>query len=179
MSTAYGTIQVNLMHGVGVNNTVWSRIAEIKDFPDLQGIMDVIDITTTFDREYLYNDGIKQNNQKAFTCNYNDSDYRIIKSLEGIEIPIAIWFGVTFDEDINTPDGSLGKFVGRGYVNVYVDGSEINEVVDMTVVVTLSYGFHEAWDPILVEWTTNTGETIQDSNGNVMYFDISHGGNQR
>lgn len=178
MSEAFSTVQVNLMHGVGSSGTVWSRLAEIKDFPDLQGIMEGIDKTTTFNTEYTYHDGIKTNEQKSFTCNYNESDFNAIHSLEGVEIPIAIWFGITTD-GYNTPDGSLGKFVGRGYVNVYINGEGVNEVVDMTVTVTLSYGFIEAWDPILVPWTTNDVDTVTDNAGNIMYFDISHGGNSR
>lgn len=178
MSEALGTLQVSLMHGVGSSGMVWSQLAEIKDFPDLQGIIEGIDKTTMYDAEYTYHDGIKTNDQKSFTCNYNESDFNIISSLEGREISIAIWFGVTTD-GYRTPDGSLGKFVGRGYVNVYINDDGVNEVVDMTVVVTLSFGFIEAWDPILVPWTTNTGDTITDNDGNIMYFDISHGGNNR
>jgi hypothetical protein len=167
------------MRGVGTNSLVWSRIAEIKDFPDIQGMMEGIDKTTTFDNWYLYQEGIKTNEQRSFACNYNESDFRAIQALEGMEIPIAVWFGVSFGDGINTPDGSLGKFVGRGYVNVYVNGSGVDEVVDMTIVITMTQSFVEAWDPLLLEWTTNTGEVMQDNNGNVMYFDISHGGSKR
>jgi hypothetical protein len=40
-----------------------------------------------------------------------------------------------------TPDGSAGKFEGKGYIDVFVAGAGVNEVVNMTVTLTMTQNF--------------------------------------
>ena len=141
MSTAISTFQANLMKGSGSGTLTWSQLVEIKDFPDLWGAPEALDKTTTSDPMYTYIEGIKTNEQKSFTCNYNATDYATIKALEGIETPVAIWFGASKSGSTYTPDGSLGKFAGKAFINVYINGGAVNEVVNMTVTLTMTEGF--------------------------------------
>ena len=141
MSQAISTFQTNLMAGSGTGTITWSQLAEIKDFPDLWGAPEALDKTTTSDPMYTYIEGIKTNEQKSFTCNYNAADYAKIKALEGTEIPVAIWFGASKSGNVYTPDGSLGKFEGKAFINVYINGGAVNEVVNMTVTLTMTEGF--------------------------------------
>ena len=144
MSQAISSFQANLMHGTGSGTLTWTRLVEIKDFPDLIGQPEALEKTTTADAQRTYIEGILGNDQKTFTCNYNPTDYATIAALEGQIIDLAVWFGATKSGTTYTPDGSMGKFEGKGYVRAGIPGKGINEVVDMTVTVTLTEGFVKA-----------------------------------
>ena len=144
MSQAISTFQANLMQGTGSGTLTWSRLVEIKDFPDLWGPPEALEKTTTADAMRTYIEGIYGNDQKTFTCNYNSTDFATLQALKGSEINLAMWFGASESGGVYTPDGSNGKFVGKGYVSVSIPGKGINEVVDMQVTVTLTEGFHKA-----------------------------------
>ena len=141
MSQAINTFQVNLMKGTGTGTITWTRLVEIKDFPDLIGQPEALEKTTTSDPQRTYIEGILGNDQKTFTCNYNPTDYATIEALEGQIVDLAVWFGATKSGTTYTPDGSMGKFQGKGYVRAGIPGKGVNEVVDMTVTVTLTEGF--------------------------------------
>lgn len=141
MSQAINTFQCNLMTGSGTGTLTWEQLVEIKDFPDLWGAPEALDKTTLSDPQYTYIEGIKTNEQKSFTCNYNATDFAKIKALEGVDTPVAIWFGASESGGVYTPDGSLGKFEGSAYINAYINGGSVNEVVNMTVTLTMTKGF--------------------------------------
>ena len=63
------------------------------------------------------------------TTNYSKAEYKKIKALEGTEQDLSIWLG-------NDGLGSEGKFTGKGKISVYVNESEVNSVIEATVVVT-------------------------------------------
>lgn len=140
MSTAISTFQANLMYKAASASS-YSLLVEIKDFPDLWSAPEALDKTTTADPMFTYIEGIKGNEQKTFTCNYNATDFAKVKALEGVETEVAIWFGATKSGTTYTPDGSYGKFEGKGYLSVYVNGAGVNEVVNMTVTLTMTEGF--------------------------------------
>ena len=141
MSQAISSFQANLMVGTGSGTLTWSRLVEIKDFPDLIGQPEALEKTTTADAQRTYIEGILGNDQKTFTCNYNPTDYATIAALEGTEQNLAVWFGASKSGTTYTPNGSYGKFSGKGYVRAGIPGKGVNEVVDMTVTVTLTEGF--------------------------------------
>lgn len=141
MSQAINTFQASLMQGTGSGTLTWTQLIEIKDFPDLIGTVEALEKTTTSDAQRTYIEGIIGNEQKSFTCNYNPTDYATIKGLEGQELNLAVWFGYTQSGSTYTPDGSMGKFQGKGYVRAGIPGKSVNEVVDMTVTLTMTEGF--------------------------------------
>lgn len=144
MSQAINTFQVSLMQGTGSGTLTWQQLVEIKDFPDLIGQPEALEKTTLSDAQRTYIEGILGNDQKTFTCNYNTTDYATIAALEGQEINVAVWFGYAQSGSTYTPDGSLGKFEGKGYVRAGIPGKGVNEVVDMTVTLTMTEGFVKA-----------------------------------
>ena len=143
MSNAISSFQANLMVGTpGSGSSItWSRLVEIKDFPDLSSAPEALEKTTTADPPRTFIEGITGNDQKTFSCNYNATDYATLTALKGVEKDVAIWFGASETNGVYTPDGHLGKFKGKGLISVFVNGAGINEVVNMTVSLTMTQGF--------------------------------------
>ena len=102
---------------------------------------EALETTTTSDAARTYIPGIENTEQKTFNCNYNPTDYGTLVALKGQEINVAMWFGATVSGSTYTPDGSMGKFSGKGYLDVFVAGAGVNEVVNMTVTLTMTQNF--------------------------------------
>ena len=144
MSQAINTFRAYLMKGTGTGTPTWSKLVDIKDFPDLGAAPEPLETTTTSDPARTYIPGIENTEQKTFTCNYNPTDYATLAALKDTEIDVAMWFGASEAGGVYTPDGNMGKFVGKGYIDVFVAGGGINEVVNMTVTLTMTKNFVKA-----------------------------------
>lgn len=120
------------------NSSSYEKLIDIKDFPDIMGAPENLDTTTLSDNMRTYIPGIKSVDTMEFTANYTKEDFNTLAALEGSEIEMAVWFGGTESDGVVTPTGSDGKFTFKAYVNVYVVGTGVNEVVSMKVVVTPS-----------------------------------------
>lgn len=142
--SAISTFKTYLMKGTGSGTITWSKLVDIKDFPDLGAAPEPIEVTSLSDPARAYIEGIENSEQKSFTCNYDATAYGTIAALKGTECDIAVWFGATESNGVYTPDGSSGKFEGRGFLSVYVNGGGVNEPVNMTVTATMTKGFVKA-----------------------------------
>lgn len=129
------------MHGTGTGTLTWSKLVDIKDFPDLGAAPEPLETTTLSDFARTYIPGIENSEQKTFTCNYTPDDYATLIALKGEVQDVAVWFGGTEAGGVATPDGSMGKFTGKGYIDVFVAGAGVNEVVNMTVTLTMTQNF--------------------------------------
>lgn len=129
------------MHGTGSGTLSWTKLVDIKDFPDLGAAPEQIETTTLSDFGRTYIPGIENTEQKTLTCNYNSTDFATLDNLKGSVQNVAIWFGGTESGGVVTPDGSDGKFTGKAYINVFVAGAGVNEVVNMTVTLTMTENF--------------------------------------
>ena len=132
------------MQGTGTTTLTWAKLVDIKDFPDLGAAPEPIETTTLSDFARTYIPGIENTEQKTFTCNYTATDYATLAALKGTEVNVAIWFGGTESQGVVMPDGSAGKFEGKGYIDVFVAGAGVNEVVNMTVTLTMTQNFVKA-----------------------------------
>ena len=144
MSDAISTFKTYLMQGTGSGTLTWAKIVDIKDFSDLGAAPEPIETTTLSDPARTYIPGIENTEQKTFTCNYNATDYATVVALKGQELNLAVWFGASESGGVYTPDGTLGKFEGKGYLDVYVNGGGVNEPVNMTVTATMTKNFVKA-----------------------------------
>ena len=137
---AISTYKVFLMKGVTAEGTTtWSKLIDIKDFPDLGGSPELLETTTLSDKMQTYIPGIQSLDALEFTANYTKADYTSLKALEGTEADFAVWFGGTESAGgVVTPDGSNGKFKFKGTLSVYASGGGVNEVVDMTITIAPS-----------------------------------------
>lgn len=125
---ALNTYASYLMHST--DGTTYTKLLDIKDYPDMIEPPENLDATTLSDAMRVYIPGIKDTGGAIeFTANYTPADFAAVQALEGTEGYFAIWFG----ENAGTPDGSNGKFSFKGYPYASKAGGGVNEVSDMTV----------------------------------------------
>lgn len=132
---AISTYKVYLMHKSG---STYSKLIDIKEFPDLGGEPEMLETTTLSDNMQTYIAGIQSLDGLSFTANYDLSDFKTLKALEGQQEDFAVWFGGTGADGNVTPDGSNGKFSFTGELSVYPVGGGVNEVVDMNITIAPS-----------------------------------------
>ena len=119
---AISTYGVYLMHkGAG---SEYTKLIDIKDFPDLGGTPEMLETTTLSDGMQTYIEGIQSADALEFTANYTKADYESLVALKGKSESYAVYFGET---------GTDGKFMFDGYLSVRVNGGGVNEVVGMTI----------------------------------------------
>ena len=135
---AISTYKVFLMQGSG-SPTSYSKLVDIKDFPDLGGAPETLDTTTLSDKMRTSINGIQELDSLTFTCNYDDDDYDTVAALDdGNEHKFSVWLGGTESGSEVVPSGSEGKFDFSGYLSVFVNGGGVNEVVNMTITIAAS-----------------------------------------
>ena len=127
---AISTFKVYLMKKT---SSTYSKLVDIKDFPDLGGSPEMIETTTLSDYMQTFIEGIQKMDGLEFTANYTKSDYQTLSDLKGVETEFAVWFGASRSGTTYTPDGSDGKFEFKGTLSVYVAGAGNNEVVEMKI----------------------------------------------
>lgn len=130
---AISTYKVFLMKKGSGQSATYSKLIDIKEFPDLGGSPELLETTTLSDGAQTYIHGIQSQEALEFTANYTKADYTTLKALEDTECEFAVWFGATVSAGVATPTGSDGKFEFKGYLSVSVSGGGVNEVVDMTI----------------------------------------------
>ena len=119
---AISTFGVQLMYKA--EGDTYSKLIDIKDFPDLGGTPEMLETTTLSDNMQTYIPGVQQLDALEFTANYTLADFKRIKALEDIETDYAVWFGA---------EGANGKFEFKGKASVFPGGGGVNEVVSMTI----------------------------------------------
>lgn len=128
--SSYG---VFLMIAKSATPTKFDKLVDIKDFPDIGAAPDNLDTTTLSNKGRTYIPGIEDNGNKEFKCNYTKEDYATLKALKGQKNKYGIWMGGSESAGVVTPTGEYGKWDFDGYLDVYVNGAGVNEVVEMTV----------------------------------------------
>lgn len=132
---AISTYKIFLMKGTGSGDSItYSKLVDIKDFPDLGGAPEMLETTTLSDSMQTYIPGIQSLDGLEFTANYTKADFATLKALEGTETNFAVYFGGTVGTNgVVTPTGDEGKFLFKGYLSVFPVGGGVNEVVSMTI----------------------------------------------
>ena len=144
MANGISSYKAFLMKGTGSGTLSWSKLVDIKEFPDLGGPPEQLETTTLSDGTRTYIPGIQNTEQRSFTANYSATDYATLAALKGTLLDVAVWFGGTESQGVVTPTGDNGKFEGKGYIDVYVNGAGVNEVVNMTITLTMTQNFVKA-----------------------------------
>lgn len=134
---AISTYKIFLMQK-GDSGDTYTKLVDIKDFPDLGGSPEMLETTTLSDKMQTYIAGIQSLDALEFTANYDMTDFTTLKGLEGTTKSYAVWFGGTESAGAVTPTGSDGKFEFDGQLSVFAVGGGVNEVVDMTITIAPS-----------------------------------------
>lgn len=116
----------------------YTKLIDIKDFPDLGGAPEMLETTTLSDKMQTYIPGIQSLDALEFTANYTKEDFTKLKALEGQECEYAVWFGGEETDGTLTPTGTDGKFQFKGQLSAFPVGGGVNEVVDMTITIAPS-----------------------------------------
>ena len=119
---AISTFGITLM--CVTEGSTYTKLIDIKDFPDLGGTPEMLETTTLSDNMQTYIPGIQSLDALEFTANYPLADFKKIKAMEGKETEFAVWFGA---------EGVDGKFEFKGQISAFPVGGGVNEVVGMTI----------------------------------------------
>ena len=119
---AISTYGITLMYKAEGNT--YTKLIDIKDFPDLGGAPEMLETTTLSDNMQTYIPGIQSLDALEFTANYTKADFTKIKAMEGKDTEFAVWFGA---------EGADGKFEFKGQISAFPVGGGVNEVVGMTI----------------------------------------------
>lgn len=128
------------------SGSIYAKLVDIKDFPDLGGAPEMLETTTLSDKMQTYIPGIQSLDALEFTANYTKTDFDKLKALEGQTKKFAVWMGATESGGTLTPSGSDGKFEFEGQLSVFPVGGGVNEVVDMTITIAPSTPITSAAD---------------------------------
>lgn len=134
---AISTYKVFLMHK-GSSEASYSKLIDIKEFPDLGGDPEMLETTTLSDKMKTHIAGIQSLDGLSFTANYDLTNFKALKALEGKNEKYAVWFGGTETAGTLTPTGSDGKFSFDGQLTAYPTGGGVNEVVDIGITIAPS-----------------------------------------
>lgn len=129
---ATSTYMTFLMHK---KSSDWEKLLDITEFPDLGGEPELLETTTMSDKMQTYVNGVQSNDGMQFNANYDLTEYKALKALEGKQEEYAVWFGGTETANTPTPTGDQGKFLITGELSVYVTGAGVNEVRGMTITI--------------------------------------------
>ncbi len=132
---AYSSYQAFLMHKP---SAAWVKLIDIRDFPDLQGDPNPLDTTTLSDKAETQIPGIKRSGEKKFIALYDKTNYNTLKGFAGSLKEVGLWFGASA---LGEPNGSNGKFEGKGYISVKVLGKGVDEVLEMEITVAMQEAF--------------------------------------
>ena len=111
----------------------YTKLVDIKDFPDLGGAPEMLETTTLSDNMQTFIEGIQSQDALEFTANYDLETYTTLNGLKGKQTDFAVWFGGTGEGDSLTPTGSEGKFEFKGLLTPRVVGKGVNEVREMII----------------------------------------------
>ena len=125
---AISTYGITLMSKAS-GESAYTKLVDIKDFPDLGGAPEMLETTTLSDNMQTYIPGIQSLDALEFTANYTLADFKKIKAMAGTDTAFAVWFGT---------NGADGKFEFNGQISAFPVGGGVNEVVDMTITIAPS-----------------------------------------
>lgn len=137
-TTATHTFKSFLMYKATAGASSYTKLIDIKEFPDLGGDPDMLETTTMSDSAKTYILGLQDMDTLKFTANYTKADFSTLNGLAGSTYDFAVWFGGTESGGTVTPDGEDGKFAWSGQLTAYVTGKGTNEVREITISISAS-----------------------------------------
>lgn len=166
---AISTYKTFLMLGTDTGSGIsYSKLVDIKEFPDLGGIPEMLDTTTMSDSARTYILGIQETEAMTFTANYSLADYSTIKAMEYQEKNFAVWLGANVVNEVATPTGTDGKFEFKGYITVTKNGGGVNEVQNMTITIAPTTVIKEVASGSGEPWVALSTHVVRVKDGNTV-----------
>lgn len=128
------TYKTYLMYQASTNSTAYTKLCDIKSFPDLGGEPERIDVTSLSDPQRQYVPGVQDISSSSFSANYIAADYQKINALSGKQTNFAIWVGATTSNNVDTPTGENGQWTWTGDIMAFKTGGDVNAAQEMTIV---------------------------------------------
>lgn len=142
VSKLYSTYKTFLMQGTGSGTLTYAKLCDVKDYPDIGGAAELIDMTSLSNKSKVGVPGIQNNDAMAFTINYNPTVYQTLKALcDGNVYHFALYFGGTESNGVVTPTGEDGKYMWDGACDLYISGKGVNEGREMVFTITPTTDF--------------------------------------
>lgn len=132
-TSAFSTMNTFLMYKATSGGTTYTKLVDIKDFPDLGGDPNQVETTTLSDTMQTFCEGVQSLSTLKFTANYLKSSMTTLAGLTG-EYDFSVWFGGTS----STPSGEDGKFNFKGTIKAYPKGAGVNDPTEIQIVITPS-----------------------------------------
>ncbi len=111
------------------DGTAYTKLIDIKEFPDLGATPGTVDVTTLSDHFKHYLAGLVDTGSLDFTANYSKEDFSTMNGLEGEEGQFGVQFG---------KNGEDGVFLFSGTPSTFVKGAGTESAVDMTVSIVVN-----------------------------------------
>lgn len=121
---AISTIGVSLKWGESAEAV--AKVVDIKDFPDLIGEPNTIEVTTLSDPQQVNILGVASAELLTFTCNFSSGDFAKVKDDENTPLFYVLEFS----------DGS--KFTWQGQHTCGLPGKGVDEVIEFTINIAAS-----------------------------------------
>lgn len=128
---AISTYKTYLMYKATSSATSYTQLVDITSFPDIGGDPEQLETTTLSNAMRTHINGIQNTDSMQFEANYTKTDYDKIKALTG-STPFAVFFGGT-----TTSAATDGTYYFTGTPSVKISGGGVNEVVHMTITISL------------------------------------------
>ena len=116
---AISTFNVVLKWGNSADSV--KKVVDIKDFGDMLGEPNQLEITTLSDSQQTFIPGIRQTESVPFTCNYVASEFAQVRADEGK----VLYY------ELNFSDGSGFKWTGQHSCSV--PGKGVDEVIEYVI----------------------------------------------
>ena len=113
-----------------VKGTGYSKLVDIKNFPDLGSEPDMIDVTTLSDAFRHYLPGIQDTG--ALNFDYNGDSLSTVSASCGSEKTWCVCFGN------EAPASATMKFYFKGVGSTYITGGGVNEAVNGRLTIALT-----------------------------------------
>jgi hypothetical protein len=132
-TTPISTYRTYLMYKASAN-AEYTKLCDIKSFPDMGGEPERIDVTTLSDGQRKYIQGVQDISSSTFSANYIAADLAKINALSGQQTEFALWFGASGALGSEVPTGENGQYTWTGDIMAYVNGGDVNSAIEMTIV---------------------------------------------
>lgn len=132
MSTASTTMYTYLGYAqvpTSSSTTVtYAKLCPIKDYPDLGGEPDQVEITDLDDDVQKFLLGVQSMSSLPFTANYDPDTFKTLNTMaDGTVYEFCVSFGKKDDPD------AYGAFTWKGQLSVYATGGSVNSPREMRI----------------------------------------------